>query len=268
MNKKNKKFWTSYPMTYVDFKKPIKERLPKKKKDFIEINRSIIRGNPDFLKIIKKYKKNIKNKIVLDLGCGMGSSSIILSKIAKKIFSIDLTEIAVKHAKKNFILNKIKNVQITVMDAEKMKFKKNFFDFVFSWGVIHHSQNPNKIFKNIFRVLKNDGSGFMMVYNFYSFRYLVLSTYYLFIRGYYFRGLNYTTVTKKFTDGYYNKHYRKKNVIKVLNDIGFKNIKVYYGHYKGRILPLIKSHNSFIGKFLSSKFGYFLYVYFEKDKCL
>ena len=99
----------------------------KKKKDFTEINRSIIRGNPDFLKIIKKYKKNIKNKIVLDLGCGIGSSSIILSKIAKKIFSIDLTEIAVKHAKKNFILNKIENAKISVMDAEKMKFKKNFF---------------------------------------------------------------------------------------------------------------------------------------------
>ena len=32
MNKKNKKFWTSYPMTYVDFKKPINERLPQKKK--------------------------------------------------------------------------------------------------------------------------------------------------------------------------------------------------------------------------------------------
>lgn len=264
MNKKNERFWTKYPMTYVDFKKPINQRLPKLKKDFIEINRKIIIGNPDFIEIINKYKEKIKNKIVLDLGCGFGSSSIILSKIAKKIFSIDLTKLAVDNAKINFLLNKIKNIKIIKMDAEKMKFNSKFFDFVFSWGVIHHSQNPNKIFKNIFRVLKNKGCGFMMVYNFYSFRYLILSTYYLFIRGYYFKGLNYTTVTKKFTDGYYNKHYRKKDIIYVLKNIGFKNIKVCCGHYKGRILPLIKSHSNFIGRFLSSKFGYFLYVYFEK----
>ena len=33
-NKKNQDFWTLNPMTYVDFKKPLNERLPKEKKTF------------------------------------------------------------------------------------------------------------------------------------------------------------------------------------------------------------------------------------------
>ena len=53
----NKKFWTENPMTYVDFKKSLKQRLPKTKKDYQIINKKIINENPDFLEIIKKIKK-------------------------------------------------------------------------------------------------------------------------------------------------------------------------------------------------------------------
>ncbi len=99
-NKKNKNFWTQNPMTYVDFKKPLKERLPKEKRHFNIINKNLVISNPDFLNIIKKYKKNIAGKIVLDLGCGFGSSTLILSQYAKKIFAIDLTYPAIQNAKK------------------------------------------------------------------------------------------------------------------------------------------------------------------------
>ena len=87
-------------MTYVDFKKPLEKRLPKERKDFNIMNKKIHNLNPDFLNIIKKYKRNINEKIVLDLGCGFGSSTLILSKYAKKIFAIDLTYPAIKYAKK------------------------------------------------------------------------------------------------------------------------------------------------------------------------
>jgi len=263
-NKKNKDFWTLNPMTYVDFKEPLKKRLPKEKKHFDKINQKLISENPDFLNLIKQYKKHIKNKTILDLGCGFGSSSIILSKFAKKIHAIDLTAPAVKYAKINLKINKIKNVKLKQMDAENLNFKNNFFDFVFSWGVIHHSYKPEKILRNIKNKLKLNGACFIMVYNFYSFRYIFLSLYYLFIRGYLLKGYNFTTICRKFTDGYYNKHYRSHEMAKILNNIGFKNIKISYGHHKGRIAPLIKSHDTWIGRFLSRHFGYFLYAYFEK----
>ena len=56
-NKKNKDFWTLNPMTYVDFNEPLQKRLPKEKKHFSAINKKLIDSNPDFLKIVDKYKK-------------------------------------------------------------------------------------------------------------------------------------------------------------------------------------------------------------------
>lgn len=263
-NRINQNFWSKNPMTYVDFKKDINQRLPKSTKDFNVINKNIKALNPDFLNIINQYKENIKKKIILDLGCGFGASSIILSKLAKKVYAIDLTSVAVKNAKKNLKINKIKNVNTKQMDAEFLQFNKNFFDFVFSWGVIHHSHNPKKILKNVRDKLKKNGYCFIMVYNFYSFRYIFLSTYYLFLRGYIFKGYNFTTICKKFTDGHYNKHYKSSEMKNMLKKIGFKNIKISYGHHKGRIVPLLKSHDTWFGRFLSKNFGYFLYAYFQK----
>ena len=264
-NKKNKSFWTKNPMTYVDFKKPLVERLPKEKKHFNIINKKLIISNPDFLNIIKKYKGNMLGKTVLDLGCGFGSSTLILSKYAKKIFAIDLTHPAVKNAKKNMKINKIKNVSLKQMDAENLNFNNNYFDFVFSWGVIHHSHNSKKILINIRKKLKKNGSCFIMVYNLLSFRYIFLSTYYLFLRGYIFKGYNFTSICTKFTDGHYNKHYSIFEMKRVLKEVGYKNIRVSYGHHKGRILPFLKSHDNWLGRFFSRHFGYFLYAYFEKN---
>ena len=51
---------------------------------------------------------------------------------------------------------------------------------------------------------------------------------------------------------------------RVLNEIGYKNINVSYGHHRGRILPFLKSHDTWLGRFFSRYFGYFLYAYFEK----
>ena len=264
LNKPNLDFWTKSPMTYVDFKKPLEKRLPKERKDFNIMNKKIHNLNPDFLNIIKKYKRNINEKIVLDLGCGFGSSTLILSKYAKKIFAIDLTYPAIKYAKKNMKLNKIRNVSLKQMDAENLKFKNNYFDFVFSWGVIHHSHNPEKILKNIYKTLKPGGSCFIMVYNHYSFRNILLSNYHLFIKGKIFKGHNYKSIATKFTDGYYQKHYKKNELYKILKNIGYKNIELSIGHHKGKILPFLKSHNSILGRYLSKKFGYFLYAKFQK----
>lgn len=263
-NYKNYSFWSRNPMTYVDFKKNIFERLPKTKKEFTRINKELVRSNPDFLEIISRLNKKIKNKIILDLGMGFGSSSIILSKYAKKVFSIDLTKIATTNAKRNIKINKIKNVSIRQMDAEQLSFNNDSFDFIFSWGVIHHSNNPEIILKKMKQKLKKNGASFIMVYNFYSFRYIFLSLYHLFIKGHFFRGYNFTTIGKKFTDGYYNKHYRSSEMKKLLKKIGYKNIKISVGHHKGRIIPFVKSHDSYLARFLSRYYGYFLYAYFEK----
>ena len=117
---------------------------------------------------------------------------------------------------------------------------------------------------NIYKTLKPGGSCFIMVYNHYSFRNILLSNYHLFIKGKIFKGHNYKSIATKFTDGYYQKHYKKNELYKILKNIGYKNIELSIGHHKGKILPFLKSHNSILGRYLSKKFGYFLYAKFQK----
>jgi len=51
------------------------------------------------------------------------------------------------------------------IDAESLPFEDNYFDIVYSWGVIHHSEDTEKIIKEILRVLKPGGKFLGMIYH-------------------------------------------------------------------------------------------------------
>ena len=50
-------------------------------------------------------------------------------------------------------------------DAENLPFTTGAFDFVWSWGVIHHSSRTARIVREIARVLNRTGACRVMVYN-------------------------------------------------------------------------------------------------------
>lgn len=265
INSKNKKWWNDNPMTYIDWELNKQERLVKKKEDFKALNKNYIETNPYLKKkFYKLSKKNfLKNKVSLDIGCGWGTSSIYLANFAKKLVAIDISENAIKGAKKNIKLNSKKKIILKRMDAEKLNFKKLYFDYIYSWGVIHHSQNPIKIYQNMYKVLKEGGEAFIMVYNKYSIRYYCLGLYYLVFKLKFLFGYNLNTVQKFFTDGYYHKHYSKNEIRQILKNIGFKNIRIEIDYMSARIFPGIRK-NSNLDKFLKKRFGWFLIVRFKK----
>ena len=85
-----------------------------------------------------------KDKKVLELGCGAGLVSSHIAKSGANLNSIDLTDNAIKLTKKRFEILKLDS-NIEQMDGENLSFADNTFDFVVSWGVIHHSGNMKKI---------------------------------------------------------------------------------------------------------------------------
>jgi len=97
-----------------------------------------------------------KNKIVLDYGCGIGS---VTQKIAKlnpsKLFGINISEVSINKAIENA---KNLNLQIdySVDNCEKTKFRAETFDLVFGSGILHHL-NLKKSVEEVNRVLKNNG---------------------------------------------------------------------------------------------------------------
>ena len=61
------------------------------------------------------------------------------------------------------------------MDAENLEFQDASFDFVWSWGVIHHSSNTLKVLREIHRVLRPGGRVTTMVYHRNFWNYYVYS---------------------------------------------------------------------------------------------
>ena len=97
-----------------------------------------------------------KNKIVLDYGCGVGN---VTQKIAtlnpSKLFGIDISEVSINKAIKN-AKNSNLQIEYTVDNCEKTKFKAETFDLVFGSGILHHLNLQNAV-GEINRILKNDG---------------------------------------------------------------------------------------------------------------
>jgi ubiquinone/menaquinone biosynthesis C-methylase UbiE len=264
-NKNNKNWWNNNPMTYLDWNLKKSDRLVTQKINFRKLNETYLQTNPYLIKKFKKIKKKnfLKNNITLDLGCGFGSSSILLANYSKRVYAIDISEKSIAGTKKNLKFFSKKKVVVKKLDAEKLDFKSNFFDYIYSWGVIHHSNNPNKIYQNIYKTLKKGGKLFFMVYNKHSIRYYFLGLYYLFFKFKILRGYVLDTVQKFFTDGYYHKHYTSKELFNILKNLGFKKIKIETDYMTTRIFPGIRQ-NSKLDLYLKKKFGWFLIVNCKK----
>src|SRR5262249_53453292 len=51
------------------------------------------------------------------------------------------------------------------MDAEQMSFRDGSFDFIWSWGVIHHSADTRRVLNEMHRVLRPGGKCVVMIYH-------------------------------------------------------------------------------------------------------
>lgn len=124
----------------------LKRRADKSRFDY---NRDI--EVPAMIKLIGK----VKNKVILDMGCGFGDHSQKLSqKGAKKIIGFDLSKELVKFANEQNVLNcefKIENMD------DKLKYNSNYFNLVISSLALHYVKNINQLFSEVNRILKRNG---------------------------------------------------------------------------------------------------------------
>lgn len=128
-----------------------------------------VKEDRDRLKIFKKYGYDIpkarkfvlmKSKIsggkILEIGTGRGHMAVALAKKGLRIVSIDLDRNAQKIARLNLkSINLDKAVLLKNMDAQRLRYQDNYFDYVISVNFMHHSRNPIKCLKEMIRVAKN-----------------------------------------------------------------------------------------------------------------
>ena len=99
---------------------------------------------------------DIKNNKVLDAGCGEGYLSRLMEKAGAMVTAVDYSSKMVEIATKRTKLNR--NIEILQSNCEDLSLlKKATFDLVVSNMVIQDLENYEQAFKEIYRVLKNDG---------------------------------------------------------------------------------------------------------------
>ena len=105
-----------------------------------------------------------KGEKILEVGCGVGSDGVEFAKAGANYTAIDVSEQSLILAEKNFELNDLRG-KFVLGSAENMPFKDGEFDFIYSWGVIHHTPNIDKAISEIHRVLKPGGKMVIMIYH-------------------------------------------------------------------------------------------------------
>lgn len=101
---------------------------------------------------------------VLEIGCGMGLHTQTMAAAGAEVTSVDLTATAVEATTRRLALKRLR-AKVLRCDAEFLPFDSRSFDFVWSWGVIHHSSRTARIVREISRVIKTSGACRIMVYN-------------------------------------------------------------------------------------------------------
>ena len=92
----------------------------------------------------------------MDIGCADGTATkfILEQSKADLIIGVDVLQSSVDYAKKRFKSSKLK---FLMADAEKLPFEKNQFEAVFCLDSIEHFFEPEKVIREMRRVLKKDG---------------------------------------------------------------------------------------------------------------
>lgn len=163
----NAGWWTRNPMSY-DWHGDINaERYTASWFDAVDANfiygaRLFAHGARPFGRIIPF--EQLDGKRVLEIGCGMGLHTELMLRAGANVASVDITETAVTAASKRLALKGLK-AEIYRADAEKLPFESETFDFIWSWGVIHHSARTGRIVREISRVARPAAEVRLMVYN-------------------------------------------------------------------------------------------------------
>lgn len=144
------------------------------------------------------------DKIVLDIACGEGYGSMLLSKTAKFVYGYDIDTETIERARKKY---KKDNIEFGIASTIKIPLENNSIDVIISFETIEHILDHDGMIAEFKRILKSTGK-------------LIISTPNKYI---------YTDII-----GNKNRFHLKELYISEFKDLlkrYFKNIEVYYQRF-------------------------------------
>src|SRR5256886_11776705 len=139
---------------------------------FEEISQKRFQGREWHVPTVAKFD-SFRGKDVLEIGCGVGTDGIEFAKNGANYIGVDLTPKSVELTRERFEVFGVPG-RFEVANAEEgLPFPDASVDHVYSFGVIHHSPAPDKIVREIHRILRQGGTFTVMLYNRSSINYYI-----------------------------------------------------------------------------------------------
>ena len=263
----NRQWWTDHTMSY-DWRDKVEPRrfsalwFDEIDRRFIHGSRLFAHGGAPFDQIIPFA--NLAGRCVLEIGCGMGLHSELMARAGAKVTAVDISDTSIEATRRRAMLKGLA-IDVRHMDATALDFADVSFDFVWSWGAIHHSSHTGRIIREVYRVLKPCGEFRVMVYNLAGmWAYVAMMRRYAL--GFWF-GKSLDEILWRSTDGYMARFY-SPDVLTDTFSIFFDDVNVKsYGQESDAIplprfirSPLLRliPENRLAG--LANKRGSFLFV--------
>lgn len=117
-------------------------------------------------KIYKGLRRDVTARLVsggetlLDVGCGDGTLAALVKSKYQKVYGVDISAEAIQRAERKGV----EAFQVN-LNSEPLPFEPDYFDTVTCLDVIEHVFDPRILIKEIHRVLKPEGEGFITTPN-------------------------------------------------------------------------------------------------------
>lgn len=101
---------------------------------------------------------------VLEIGVGLGTDHVQFARAGAQVHGVDLTERGIALVRRRLELEGLAS-DLHVADAEQLPFADASFDYVYSWGVLHHTPDTRRAVAEAIRVLRPGGRICVMLYS-------------------------------------------------------------------------------------------------------
>ena len=108
-------------------------------------------------KLKRTQKLFNKDSVVMEFGCGTGTTSLIHSPFVKEIVAYDYSPGMIDIANQKKAEQNSKNVTFEVNAVEDIPFHQETYDVIMAHSILHLTQNNEQILKNAYQALKPGG---------------------------------------------------------------------------------------------------------------